>query len=139
MKLKKVRSTKEVNVNLSKYLIDWDAPCRSKFQLEVKQWLKKYWKGHVCLEEFQLPGSLLKVDILNLNKKIIVEINGAQHNEYNKHFHRGNRVNFLGQLSRDQLKREWAAANGFVIVEVEAEDLPLSLEFFRERYDLEIL
>lgn len=139
MKLKKLGSNTEVNVNIAKYRVDWDAECRSKFQYELKQWLRRYWANHVCLEEFQIPGSLLKVDLINLNKRIMVEINGVQHGTYNKHFHRGNRVNFLKQLTRDQMKRNWAEANGFVIVEIEPQDLPLTLEFFREKYDVEII
>lgn len=139
MKLKKVRSTKEIEVNISKYRIKWDARCRSKFQFELKQWFRRYWENHICLEEFRLPGSLLKCDLVNLNKRIMVEINGVQHETYNKHFHRGNRVNFLAQLTRDQIKRDWAEANGFVIVEIEPKDLPLTLEFFREKYGVEIL
>lgn len=139
MKLKKLGSNSEVNVNISKYRVDWDAKCRSKFQYDLKQWLRRYWGNHVVLEEFQIPGSLLKVDLINLNKRIMVEINGVQHGKYNKHFHRGNRVNFLKQMSRDQMKRNWAEANDFVIVEIEPEDLPLSLDFFRQKYDLEII
>ena len=30
--------------NAKKYLIDWKKPSRSKFQTEVKKFLKKYWK-----------------------------------------------------------------------------------------------
>jgi hypothetical protein len=68
-----------------------------------------------------------------------VEINGVQHETYNKHFHRESRANFLGQIKRDQAKRDWAEANGFVIVEIEPKDLPLSRAFFRDKYQLEIL
>lgn len=139
MKLKKLRSNAEVNINIAKYRVKWDAKCRSKFQFDLKQWFRKYWQSHICLEEFRIPGCLLKVDLINLNKRIMVEMNGVQHEGFNKHFHRNNRCNFLSQMTRDQLKREWAAANGFTIVEIEPKDLPLTLEFFREKYDLEIL
>jgi very-short-patch-repair endonuclease len=139
MKLKKVGSTKAVEVSVNKYLVDWDAECRSIFQRDVKQFFKKYWSNHKVLEEFRLPGSLLRVDLVNLNKKLLVETNGKQHEEYNKHFHKGSRVNFLKQIQRDQQKRDWAEANGFTMIEIEPKDLPLSLEFFRKQFNVEII
>lgn len=139
MKLKKLNSNKEVDVNLAKYRIKWDAPCRSEFQYNVKQWFRKYWQNQVCLEEFRIPGTLLKVDLVNLNKRILVEINGAQHDNFNEHFHRGSRANFFSQIQRDSKKRLWAEHNGFLMVEIEPDDLPLTLDFFRRTYQLEII
>ncbi len=101
MKLKRLNSNKEADISIAKYRIKWDEKCRSIFQYDVKQWFRKYWQFHVCLEEFRIPGTLLKVDLVNLNKRILVEINGLQHDEFNKHFHRGSRANFLGQIQRD--------------------------------------
>lgn len=139
MKLKKLNSNKEINVSVNKYLIKWDGKCRSKFQFDVKQWFKKYWFNSVCLEEFRIPGSLLRCDLVNLNKRIIVEINGVQHDSFNKHFHMDNRENFRKQIVRDQHKRNWATENDFSIIEIIPEDLPLTLSFFKERYEIEII
>ena len=139
MKLKKLRSNKLIEVPIKKYLVKWDEPCRSKFQYNVKQWFKPYWRGHICLEEFMIPGSRLRVDLVNLNKRILVEINGVQHDEFNEHFHRNSRLQFLGQITRDQAKKDWAEANNFRVIEILPEDLPLSREFFREKYGIEIL
>jgi hypothetical protein len=132
MKLKKVGTQKEINVNITPYLIDWDAKCLSKYQFEIKQWLRQYWECHHCLEEFVLPGSRLRCDFINLTK------NGTQHDKYNKHFHAGQKQNFLNQITRDETKRRWAKINNFSIIEISPSDLPLTLEFFKKNYDLDI-
>lgn len=139
MRLKKLNSNVERDFPVRKYLVDWDKSCRSKFQFDVKQWFKKYWHGQVCLEEFRIPGSRLMVDLVNLNKRALVEINGVQHDEFNKHFHRDNRENFRKQMERDLLKRKWANANNFTLIEILPEDLPLTLAFFRDRYEFEVI
>jgi hypothetical protein len=133
MILKKLNSERKVNVNLSKYLIDWDGKCRSKFQFEVKQWLKPFCKAHITLEEFTIPGSRLKCDLVDLNLKMIVETSGDQHREYNSHFHQGSKTKYLGQIKRDADKYNWAEANGFKLVEIFKEDLPLTKEFFEKQ------
>jgi hypothetical protein len=72
--------------NVNKYLIKWDKPSRSKIQFEVKRFLKRYWQSCVVYEEFPVYGSRMKVDILNATKKIAIEVNGAQHSNFNKFF-----------------------------------------------------
>jgi len=139
MKLKKLNSNQEANINIAKYRIKWDAKCRSNFQYDVKQWFRRYWQNHVCLEEFTIPGSRLKVDLVNLNKRFLVEIDGLQHTNYNKHFHKGNRSAWLDQMRRDSYKRNWAEDNGFTLLIVEPQDLPLTLDFFRTKYEVEII
>jgi hypothetical protein len=91
------------------------------------------------LEEFRAPGTRLRFDIVNVTKRVAVEINGKQHESYNSYFHRGSRINFLNQIKRDQTKRDWCELNGFVMVEILPEDLPLSEKFFAERYGLELV
>ena len=61
-----------INRSYSDYLIDWDKKSLSKIQFKVKQFLKPYWKNHVCYEEFPLPACLLRVDFLNATLKLAV-------------------------------------------------------------------
>lgn len=138
MNFKKLHSDRVANVNLSKYMVVWDGPCRSKFQKEVKQWLKPYWRGHLCVEELRIPGSRMTCDLVNITKKVIVETSGDQHLDFNPHFHLKNRANWLGQIKRDGKKKEWAAENGFLLVEIFPDDMPLRLEFFQEKYGIDI-
>ena len=87
--------------NPRKYHIDWGSPSRSKFQKNVKDFLYPYWGNDVVFEEFRLVGSRLSLDFYNANKRIAIEVQGAQHTKYVKHFHK-NRYKFLDQLKRDQ-------------------------------------
>ena len=77
-----------VNKSVAKYRIKWDAECRSNFQFEVKQFFKTYWYGQICYEEFPVYGTRMKVDLINMTKRIAVEVQGAQHDQFNKFFHK---------------------------------------------------
>lgn len=132
---KRFNSNRTQFINPSKYLVNWTGKTRSKFQTAVKEWFRPFWEKHLCLEEMPVPGTRMKCDLVNLTKKIIVETSGAQHLEYNEHFHQGNRWNFLKQFKRDEDKRTWAEQNGFIFIEIYPEDMPLTKEFFL-RYNL---
>jgi len=78
---------KLVNKNVRNYLINWQGKSRSKLQFKFKEFFYPYWKNHIVYEEFPVYGSMLKVDLLNATKKIAVEIQGNQHESFNKFFH----------------------------------------------------
>lgn len=127
-----------VTKNVSKYLIKWDAECKSKIQKQVKDFLKPFWKPHIVYEEFPVYGSLLKVDILNATLKIAVEVNGPQHSEFH-FFHNNKPLNYKDSIARDFKKLEWLEKNEFVLVEVNYDEVPtLSKAFFKEKYNIEL-
>lgn len=105
-----------------KYLIDWEAKSRSKFQNRVKDFLKPYWKNDIVFEEFRIVGSRLSLDFYNANKKIAVEVQGDQHTRYVKHFHK-NRLKYLDQLKRDQKKLDFCEFNDIKLVEIYSTDV----------------
>ena len=137
MKLKRLNSNKEFNLNIAKYYTDWDKTVGSKFQRRVKDFFFPYWKSHVVCEELRIPGSLLRIDLINFTRRWIVETNGNQHREYNQHFHQ-NRSNYLNQIKRDFEKESWANLNQFKYIEIYEEDMPLNKEWFKVKYDLEL-
>lgn len=104
-----------------KYLIDWEAKSRSKFQNNVKSFLKSYWVHDIVFEEFRIVGTRLSLDFYNANKKIAVEVQGDQHVKYVKHFHK-NRLKYLEQLKRDQKKLDFCNFNGIKLVEIYSKD-----------------
>ena len=104
-----------------KYLIDWDKPSRSKFQTSVKKFLRPYWENDFVFEEFRVVGTRLSLDFYNASKNVAVEVQGAQHTKYVKHFHK-NRLNYADQLQRDQKKLEFCEANGINLAEVYPQD-----------------
>ena len=122
---------------VGKYLIDWDDKSKSKIQFKTKQFLKPYWQNHIVYEEFPVYGTKLKVDFINATKRIAIEVNGTQHNKFNKFFHNNSRANYLESIKRDVKKREWLELNNFLIVEIEQNEVEkLSKEWFKKEFDI---
>lgn len=114
-------STAELR-NSKKYLIKWNGPSRSKFQLGVKEFLHPYWKSDIVFEELKLVGTRMSFDFYNANKKIAVEVQGKQHTEYVKFFH-GSRAKYLEQLKRDDKKLRFCQVNDITLVEIYPKDI----------------
>ncbi len=125
--------------SVQKYRIDWEAECRSNLQYEVKQFFKPYWYGQICYEEFPVYGTRMKVDLVNMTKRIAVEVQGAQHDSFNKFFHNNSRANYLSSIKRDYDKRVWLENNDFKVLEIFEEDLPsLSKKYISEKFEISI-
>ena len=135
MKLTKLKNNSLVPINVNKYLINWDkAP--SKGQLELQKFLVKYWKTDLVLAEMRVPGSQLKIDILNATKNIIFEFDGAFHTQFTPFFHK-NRTGYLNSMKRDYVKEDWAARNGYTLIRIESADLSnLSYDYFKEKHSI---
>lgn len=117
MKFKTLTGSEKRISKARTYLIDWDKESLSKIQFKTKQFLKKYWESHVIFEEFPVAGTRLKFDFYNANKKIAVEVHGAQHTKYVPFFH-GRKSNFVRQIRRDQQKIDFCELNGIILVEL---------------------
>ena len=123
--------------SVTKYLVDWDKKSRSKIQFTVKQFLKTYWKGQVVYEEFPVYGTKMSVDILNATKKIAIEVQGRQHNEFNKFFHSDSRLKYLESIKRDLKNAEWLEMNDFNLIEINEDEInQLSKKFFLTKFDI---
>lgn len=133
MKFKGLNSDRYYNVNITKYLIKWDkAP--SKNQQILQNFLRPSWQNDVVLAEFYIPLSRLRIDILNLSKKIAIEFSpDSHHQNFNKFFHKSP-AKFLGMIKRDCAKMEWVEESGYKFVELRDEDIPmLSKEYLEEK------
>ncbi len=138
MKLYNIKG-KLVNKSVTKYRIKWDAECRSNFQYEVKQFFKKFWYGQICYEEFPVYGTRMKVDLINMTKRIAVEVQGAQHESFNKFFHNNSRANYLKSITRDHDKIVWLENNNFKILEIfEADLASLSKKYIFDKFKVSI-
>ena len=125
--------------SVSKYLINWNKKSRSKVQFKTKKFLEPFWRGHIVYEEFPVYGSRMTVDIWNATKKLAVEVQGKQHGEFNKFFHSNSRLKYLEGIKRDIKKAEWLENNGFILLEIEEDEVDsLSLEFFLEKFGMSI-
>ena len=123
-------STKRVP-RTKNYLIDWKKSSRSKIQFAAKQFLEPFWKSHVVFEEFPMAGTKMSFDFYNANKKIAVEVQGAQHTKYVPFFH-GRRTNFASQLRRDEKKLQFCKLNSIKLIEIYPED-SLTKELFQKQ------
>jgi hypothetical protein len=136
MEFKSLKSKQLQNINISKHLINWDSGGSSP-HLKSKIFLSKYWRYDVVLEEFPLPGSRLRIDILNISKRIAVEVSpDATHNKYTEFFH-GTRNGFLGSVKRDFDKAKWCDDNDILLIEFDDEFLKnMSAARFLEKFGM---
>ena len=126
--------------NVEKFRVNWKAKCRSKIQFKVKSFMKKYWENHVVYEEFPVYGSRLKVDLLNATAKIAIEVQGKQHQEFNKHVHSNSRFKYLQSIKRDVKKSQWLEKNGFLLVEIMQDEVPtINENFFKTKYNITLV
>lgn len=126
------------DINITRYLVDWNAPQGSKFSKEVLDFLRPYWKHDVVLSELEVAGTKMRYDYVNVSKRIICESDGFQHDGYSAHFHQGSRNAYLAQIKRDLAKDRAAEINGFKMIRVKPSDLPLTKEFFKRQFDIDL-
>lgn len=131
MKFKTLTGSTRKVIGINKYLIDWDAPSKSKFQKSVKDFLKTYWSRQVVFEEFPVAGTRMTFDFYNANQKIAIEVQGGQHTKYVPFFHGNYKSNYLMQLKRDNQKHEFCELNEIHLGEIFEKD-KLSKSFFKK-------
>ena len=73
--------------------------------------------------QFSHNKTCIKINNLNIYPdfvvgNIIIEYNGIQHYEYNKHFHKNNILNFEKQQYRDRILREYCKENNITLIEI---------------------
>lgn len=108
--------------NSHSYIVDWDSPCRSKFQKDVKDLLRPHWLCEFVFEEFPVIGTRLKIDFYNASRRIALETDGKQHYSYSKFFHGNDRQKFIDQLKRDETKEQWCELNNIELIRITYED-----------------
>lgn len=138
MQFKKLKSNKKINVNILKYKVDWDHKVSAP-QLKVKEFLFPYWKDNTVLEEFIIPGSLLRLDLININQSIVIEVSPERtHTRYNKFMH-GSLTGYLRVIKADLEKEKWAKDHFKHVVTLIDEDIEnLSIKLFREKFKIEL-
>lgn len=140
MKVTKLKSSKIVSINTSKYLIDWKNDGNSSFERRFRDLIYPFWRNQIILFQLTIPGSLLKLDFLNVNKRLLVEIDGCQHNTFNKHFHRGSRAIFLASLRRDNDKELWCEKNNITVLRLNEEDIDnFSIDYIYDKFGINLV
>lgn len=134
---------RERNINISKYYVDWNGKEASKFQFEVKQFFKDFWRGDCVCSEFLIPSTRLRIDLINFSKGIVVESSGEQHFEWSekKNFFHKNRLQFGASLKRDDRKFQYITTTlQYQFIELRMKDMKeLSYDFLLKQFDIDIL
>ena len=128
MKFQTLYGKEKLLRNPHKYKIKWNGKSRSKFQRTVKTFLYPHWRYDAVFEEFRVLGTQLTLDFYNHTRKIAIEVQGAQHLEFVKHFHK-TRANFLRQIRRDDKKMDFCNINDIEFLQIYPDD-KLSQEYF---------
>lgn len=140
MKVFKYNSSKLVTLQIPKYKIDWGEDGASSLEKRFIKFIEPIWKHSIVLFQCRIPGSLMRIDILNLNKKLAVEINGSQHNEFNAFFMGNSRNKYLASIKRDLDKETWCIKNGISLLTINENDLDkLSVKYIQEKFGIDIL
>ncbi len=111
-----------VDVRESRYPIK--AKSRSSLQGLTASKLREEYPMDIILEDFTVPGSQLSVDFFLPKRRMVVEVQGRQHDEHVPFFH-GDKTKpnkFAGQISKDRQKQEWAETNGYSFIEIRTQE-----------------
>lgn len=102
-----------------------DDKSRSGLHLRARQLLKEIFPFDPMHEDVTLPGSntprrksLLYADFFLPKRGLIIEVNGEQHTNHIKFFHK-TKHEFLKAQLRDREKKNWCDLNGFTLVQLE--------------------
>lgn len=101
-----------------------DTEKRSGLHNKARQLLKEKYPNDRILEELVLPGtktntrkSVLKADFFIPVRKLIIEVHGQQHTEFNNFFF-ANKMEFYKAQARDKDKARWCEINDFTLIEL---------------------
>jgi hypothetical protein len=137
MKVTKLKSDKVVTLNTRRYAIDWNNDGNSSLEVRFRELIYPYWKNSIVLFQPTIPGSQLKLDFLNVNKKLAVETDGSQHNTFNKFFHNNSRNTYLLSIRNDTKKEQWLERNGITLLRLTKEDLNLfSVKYIEDKFGI---
>lgn len=104
--------------NLHGYQVDLnDIRPRSSGHITCRTLLKKLFPLDLILEEPPVPGENLFLDFFLPGRKMIVEVQGAQHEQFVPFFHK-TKAKFVQAQNRDKRKANWCEINGFRLVEL---------------------
>lgn len=92
-----------------------DSRPRSQGHILARAILVELFPFDVVLEEVKLPGTNLFFDFVIVSRRLIVEVDGEQHDNFSSFFH-GDKEEFVKSKQRDSLKEEWSICNNFKLV-----------------------
>lgn len=131
----KTASGKLKEIPMHRYLVDWDDDQDSQFSAEVLDFFEPYWQHDVVCAQVPVAGSKMSYDYVNVTKRLVLECDGRQHTSFVPHFHT-NRANFQAQVRRDFQKDDLAERNGFTMIRIRPDNLPLTKTWLESTFDV---
>lgn len=111
----------KLDTRRSSYPMRTEASSPSKIQYACSQILREKFPVSTILEEVTLPGHKLRLDFFIPDLKLVIEVNGEQHKEYNTFFYKTRRA-FLDAQARDSDKASLCEMNNWTLMTVETID-----------------
>jgi hypothetical protein len=109
---------REVSWNYAKYYSRRERGGKSKGHILARSIIKELFPFSTLYEEVTLPTSpAMFADFFLPDKRIIFEVHGEQHYEYNPFFHKS-KMDFYKSKNRDKTKRQWCESNSILIIEL---------------------
>lgn len=107
----------------------------SKFAEDVYTILKQIFPHFTIIKEHYVKykNTRLFFDFWVKELNILFEVQGQQHQEFNKHFH-GDANGFIASKKRDNLKKEWIEKKDFHLVEIFPNDKLEKFSLLRKIY-----
>ncbi len=124
------------DIPVHQYRVDFDADQGSEFSAGVLDFFYPYWKAHVVLAELPVAGTKMRYDFVNLDRRLILETDGVAHFDPKSHFHGGSPAKWLAQIKRDELKNRMAQVNGFTMIRIQPDNLPLTKKWVEETFQI---
>lgn len=103
----------EYNVVLKEMVVDDEH--RSGLHLQARNIIKTVFPFERILEEVPLPGTNLIADFFIPNLRLIIEVDGAQHQKLSLHYHKDIKGFYKAQL-RDKNKERFCEINNIRLI-----------------------
>lgn len=84
---------------------------------KMREFLEENFPAMQILEEVYIPSEKLYIDFFLPLKRIAIEAQGCQHDEYTPFFH-GNKSGYQKSLGRDVKKKEFCRINNITLIYV---------------------
>lgn len=110
-------------LNPTKNSREFEDENKSALHLKARNLIKKELPYSTIYEEVTLMGCkgtggvALTADFYVPDMGLIIEVHGAQHYKFNKHFYKSEE-DFERAKKNDEIKREWAEMNGLTVIEL---------------------
>jgi hypothetical protein len=110
---------REYSIQPLDYITSNDQTNKSAGHLLARKLLKELYPGEWILEEVpaKIDKSTLFVDFIIKRHRIVVEVQGQQHIEFNEFFHKTKEA-FRDSQTRDRKKIEWCEINHLTLIQL---------------------